>query len=85
MVGPAQCGWHFERGVGERCSYGESMVVDPWGRVVVRGGKVGVGEERREVEEELLVCEVDTEVGEGVRGQVPMRWREEVYEALGRA
>ena len=79
VVAPAQCGWHFEKGVGERCSYGESLVVDPWGRVVGRGGKMSVGEGRREVEDELVVCEIDLEMVEEVRGQVPLRGGKDVY------
>lgn len=72
VIAPAQCGWHFEEGVGERCSYGDSMVVDPWGRVIARAGRIEVGEKRRTVNPELLVCEVDADMCEEVRRRVPM-------------
>ena len=55
------------------------MVVDPWGRVVGRGGKMSVGEGGREVEDELVLCEIDLGMVEEVRGQVPLRGRKDVY------
>ena len=34
VIAPAQCGRHNE----ERASHGRSMIVDPWGLVLARGG-----------------------------------------------
>lgn len=62
VVAAAQVGWHNEK----RVSYGHSMVVDPWGSVVV---ELGGGEDNGgEPEPEIGVVEVDLGVVERVRG-----------------
>jgi predicted amidohydrolase len=74
VVAAAQVGWHG----GGRRSWGEAMVVDPWGTVVGRGrsyDEVGDGE----VVPEAVVVEVDLGLVEEVRGRVPLVRRWDVY------
>ena len=73
----AQCGRHN----GKRVSYGDSMVISPRGEVVGRLDRVVDSD--AEVEEgrtpELLVCDVDLELGERVRREMPLLRRTDVY------
>jgi len=57
VIAPAMCGVHPNG----RNTYGHSLVVDPWGRIVGElGGEPGV-----------LVCEVETDEVARVRGMLP--------------
>lgn len=67
VVAAAQVGAHNER----RVSYGNSMVVDPWGRVVVRLG--GPGDEG--AEGVVGFVEVDLGAVGRVRGAMPLERR----------
>lgn len=67
VIAAAQVGSHNEA----RVSYGNSMVVDPWGRVVVRLG--GAGDEG--AEGALGFVEVDLGAVERVRGAMPLARR----------
>lgn len=72
VVAAAQIGRHNER----RASYGHSMIVDPWGRVLAECRRVGVGEEPgEEMEGEVCVAEVEKGVLERVRREVPLKRR----------
>lgn len=54
------------------------MIVDPWGKVLAECSRVGVGDQPREagdVEPEICVAEVDLELVERVRREVPLRRR----------
>ncbi|KAH8148250.1 uncharacterized protein LAJ45_07702 [Morchella importuna] len=78
VVAAAQIGRHSEG----RASYGQSMIVDPWGRIVAQCRKVEVGEEPRtagEVEPEICVAEVDLGMLEKMRKEVPLKRRFDVY------
>lgn len=78
VVAAAQIGRHNEG----RASYGQSMVVDPWGRIVAQCQKVEIGEEPRaagEVEPEICVAEVDLGMLEKMRKEVPLKRRFDVY------
>ncbi|KAI1084024.1 carbon-nitrogen hydrolase [Whalleya microplaca] len=92
VVAAAQVGRHAGPG-GRRVSYGRSMVVDPWGRVVlalrgVREGKKGEegGEGDWEAEEgavgELGVVEIDLGEWERVRERMPLVRRTDIYPAV---
>ncbi len=63
MLAPAQSGEH---GAGQRKTYGRSLAVDPWGRVLSAGAAEKTGMEILEVE--LVRDEVRR-----VRSQIPMR------------
>jgi deaminated glutathione amidase len=73
VVAAAQVGRHNEK----RASYGKSMVVDPWGRVVVTLG--GVRNDEGDAEdgavEEIGFVEVDLDEVERVRREMPLQRR----------
>ncbi|KAF2869932.1 carbon-nitrogen hydrolase [Massariosphaeria phaeospora] len=79
VIAAAQCGYHDEGKT--RRSYGHSMIVDPWGKVVAELG--GVDEEIEEGsglnEGEIALAEIDLEVVERVRREVPLMRRTDVY------
>lgn len=88
VVAPALVGVHHpgaSGGVGQRASWGEAMVVGPWGEVLGRcesfdelvgEGNGGKGEEEGGEEgggmESICVAEVDLQVVERVRREVPL-------------
>ncbi|HRK07688.1 MAG TPA: nitrilase-related carbon-nitrogen hydrolase [Pseudobdellovibrionaceae bacterium] len=63
MLAPAQSGEH---GAGQRKTYGRSLAVDPWGRVLAAGAAEKTGMEILEIE--LVRDEIRR-----VRSQIPMR------------
>jgi predicted amidohydrolase len=77
VLAAAQCGRHNAK----RVSYGESMVVSPRGEVMGRLERVVDGESEVEGKRTpgLLVCEVDLELGERVRREMPLLRRTDVY------
>ncbi|SPO05683.1 related to nitrilase, putitive [Cephalotrichum gorgonifer] len=75
VVAAAQVGWHNEK----RVSYGNSMVVDPWGRVVLRLG--GVGDEGSEWA--VGFVDIDLGVVERVRREMPLARRTDIYPEIG--
>ncbi|KAI1780384.1 carbon-nitrogen hydrolase [Hypoxylon cercidicola] len=83
VVAAAQVGLH-NPGRSPRVSYGRSMVVDPWGRVVME--LKGVGEDGKDAEEgavgELGVVDIDLDEWERVREQMPLVRRTDVYPEL---
>jgi len=74
VVAAAQCGVHNAR----RVSYGHSMVVDPWGDVLVELG----GVEDWAGEPLLGVAEIDLEKLLKVRREMPLLRRTDVYPEL---
>lgn len=58
VFAPAQCGEH----PGGRTTYGHSMVVDPWGNVIVQAGEVP----------EVLVVNIDPGLVQKTRTQIPV-------------
>jgi deaminated glutathione amidase len=77
VIAAAQCGRHN----GKRVSYGDSIVISPRGEVVGRLDRVvdSDGEVEGERTPELLVCDVDLELGKTVRREMPLLRRTEVY------
>lgn len=63
MLAPAQSGEH---GAGQRKTYGRSLAVDPWGRVLAAGAAEKTGME-------ILEVELVREEVRRVRSQIPMR------------
>lgn len=69
FLAPAQSGDHTDhsgQGSNVRKTYGRSMIVDPWGRVVAAGAA-----ERSGIE--ILMADLSKEEIVKVRGQIPMR------------
>jgi predicted amidohydrolase len=84
VVAPAQMGSHNEK----RRSWGEALVVDPWGTVVGRCrsvdnvGESGLEGEEGETLEEVCFADVDLGMVERVRRECPLRRRNDVYGEL---
>ncbi len=57
VIAPAQCGIHY----GTRQSYGHSIVIDPWGRVLAEAG----------TEPEIIYATIDFELVEAARQAIP--------------
>ncbi|KAI1388212.1 carbon-nitrogen hydrolase [Hypoxylon trugodes] len=87
VIASAQVGRH-NPGLSPRVSYGRSMVIDPWGRVlltlkgVIKDDKKPKGEEY-DAEEgavgELGIVDIDLDEWEGVRKRMPLVRRTDVY------
>ncbi|KAK5082735.1 Carbon-nitrogen hydrolase [Lithohypha guttulata] len=77
IVAAAQCGRHNEK----RVSYGDSMVIDPKGRVVTRASKVEDEKSEKEGarDPQLLTFEIDTEAVDDARKTIPLERRTDVY------
>ncbi len=73
VIASAQVGRHNEK----RASYGKSLVVDPWGRVVLRlkGVKDEVGTAEDGAVEELGFIEIDLDEVDRVRREMPLQRR----------
>ncbi|CAK7241947.1 MAG: Carbon-nitrogen hydrolase [Sporothrix thermara] len=89
VVAAAQVGRHNAK----RVSYGRSLAVDPWGKVLCRlGGVVGsedenatgpdVGNAEEGAEGQLGLVDIDLSVWESVRERLPLIRRTDVYPAL---
>lgn len=68
VIAAAQAGLHNEK----RTSYGHSMIVDPWGQVVAKLG----GDFK---EPEIAVADIDIDLVNKVRGEMPLLRRTDVY------
>lgn len=69
VIAAAQVGRHNEK----RVSYGHSMIIDPWGRVLASLG----GDQADEPE--IATAVIDLELLKKVRAEVPLRRRTDVY------
>ncbi|KAL7267963.1 Carbon-nitrogen hydrolase [Rhizina undulata] len=72
VLAAAQYGRHNEK----RASYGHSMIIDPWGRILGECSKVSPGEEPKEaadVEPEICLGELDLDLLKKVRREVPLK------------
>ena len=82
IIAAAQCGRHNRK----RVSYGDSIVVDPNGKIVERLSKVedADGEKEDAREPELLVVDIDLGKNEAVRKSIPVQElrRTDVYPKL---
>lgn len=77
VIAAAQVGVHDE--IGKRRSYGKSMVIDPWGKVVAQLGGDEGGDTEWQDEGEIAVAEIDLEYIEKIRREVPLTRRTDVY------
>ncbi|CAK7566593.1 MAG: Carbon-nitrogen hydrolase [Sporothrix epigloea] len=89
VVAAAQVGRHNAK----RVSYGRSLAVDPWGKILCRlGGVVGgedetmtgpaVGDAEDGAEGQLGLVDIDLSVWDSVRERMPLIRRTDVYPAL---
>lgn len=80
VVAAAQCGRHN----GKRVSYGDSMAIDPKGKIVGRLSRVEDIESEKEGarEPELLTFQVDEGLIEDARRSIPLHRRTDVYPEL---
>ena len=69
VVAPAQSGRHADG----RATYGHSLVVDPWGEVLVDGGEG----------EQLLFAEIDLDRVADVRSRIPVMKHRRAIPAVG--
>lgn len=77
MIAAAQCGFHNVEKT--RRSYGHSIIVDPWGKIIAELG--GEEDEKGRGLEigEIATAEIDLEYLEKVRREVPLLRRTDVY------
>jgi predicted amidohydrolase len=75
VIASAQVGLHDDEGGKERRSWGHSMVVDPWGRVLVDLG----GEEGKDGGVGVEVVDIDLDLIEKAREQIHLERRVDVY------
>jgi predicted amidohydrolase len=76
VIAAAQVGIHDDEG--KRRSYGHSVIIDPWGKIVAELGGDDGGE-GWEGEGEIAVAEIDEEYAEKIRREVPLLRRTDVY------
>jgi predicted amidohydrolase len=77
VIAAGQVGVHDEEG--KRRSYGNSMIIDPWGKIVAQLGGDEGGDGKWEDECEIAVAEIDGGYVEKIRREVPLVRREDVY------
>lgn len=81
VIAAAQCGPHNE--AKSRFSYGNSLIVNPWGEIVAELGAWGDEGETKGVEEpDIAVADIDLDRVEKVRREMPLNRRTDVYHSL---
>jgi deaminated glutathione amidase len=80
VIAGAQCGPHNEAKT--RLSYGNSMIVNPWGEIESELG--AWGEENQGPEQgvgapQIAVADIDLSIVERVRAEMPLKRRTDVY------
>jgi len=81
IIAAAQVGVHDVHG--QRRSYGHSMIVDPWGKVVAElGGDDAEQGGQWKDEAEIATAEIDLDYVDKVRKQIPLKRRTDVYAEL---
>jgi predicted amidohydrolase len=66
VIAPAQCGTH----PGGRKTYGHSLIIDPWGRVLADGG----------TQEGIIACELDLAHVRNTRAKLPSLQHDRAFE-----
>jgi predicted amidohydrolase len=77
VIAAGQVGVHDEEG--KRRSYGNSMIIDPWGKVVARLGGDKGEDGKWEDEVEIATAEIDLKYVDKIRKEVPLIRRTDVY------
>jgi len=80
IIAAAQVGKHDEEG--KRHSYGHSLIVDPWGKIVAELGGEEDEKGRGLDGGEIAVAEIDVEYVEKIRREIPLARRADVYPEL---
>ena len=81
VIAAAQFGQHNTK----RKSYGHSLVVDPWGKIVVDAGGYGrdggdLLDEKNQIQNlapKIVTCEIDQELIQSVRERMPIQTHRE--------
>lgn len=79
VIAAAQCGRHSTSPYAPRRSYGHSMIVDPWGKVVAKLGGEGEEENPNLDIGEIAVADIDLALVDKVRAEMPLLRRTDVY------
>jgi predicted amidohydrolase len=80
VIAAAQVGVHDDEG--KRRSWGHSMIVDPWGKIVAElGGDEGEGGKWKD-EGEIATADIDLEFVRSMRNDSPLKRRTDVYAEL---
>ncbi|KAH7414177.1 carbon-nitrogen hydrolase [Phaeosphaeria sp. MPI-PUGE-AT-0046c] len=77
VIAAGQVGIHDEEG--KRRSYGNSMIIDPWGEVLVRLGGDEGGDGKWDDEVKIATAEIDLDYVKKIRREVPLIRRTDVY------
>lgn len=80
IVAAAQVGQHDEEG--KRKSYGHSMIVDPWGKIVAELGGEDDTQGRGLDNGSIAVAHIDLDLVEKTRREVPLARRTDIYPNL---
>lgn len=75
IIAAAQVGFHNEK----RSSYGHSIIIDPWGQVQCELPGVESGPH---AEPSIAVANIDLDLVESVREEIPLARRTDVYPEL---
>jgi predicted amidohydrolase len=70
VIAAAQCGTH----VGDRKTYGHSLMINPWGEVISDAGPDEIG---------VTLADIDTEQIAEARGRIPALQHDRVYRSSG--
>jgi predicted amidohydrolase len=77
VIAAGQVGIHDKEG--KRRSYGNSMIIDPWGKIVAQLGGDEGGDGKWKDEGEIAVAEIDIDYVDKIRREVPLIRRTDVY------
>ena len=79
VIAAAQVGRHGDK----RASYGHSMIIDPWGKILARAGGIQDWEARSE-KPEIISAKVDQEALTSVRREMPLLPRRDLVDVRAR-
>lgn len=77
VIAAGQVGMHDDEG--KRRSYGSSMIIDPWGKIVAQLGKDEGENGKWEDEVSIATAEIDLDYVDKIRREVPLMRRTDVY------
>lgn len=69
VIAPAQYGRHNEK----RESYGHSLVIDPWGKILIDAGGYDSQKSTEVIKNSIIVCEIDLKLLEVISQRMPIQ------------